>query len=141
LDASSSKSESKFRGGLPPGAAYSLWQLIAYALKLGTLGFGGPAALVGCMHRDLVEDRQWISEAYGKRPAIVAFVEGVTAAAIGTIAGAVLVLGQRSITDLPTLVLALATAALLAKTKRVPEPVIVLAAAIVGLIVLPPMKG
>src|SRR5262252_5918220 len=45
------------------GPAYSLWQLVMYALKLGTLGFGGPVALVGYMHRDLVEARKWISEA------------------------------------------------------------------------------
>lgn len=45
------------------GPAYSLWQLVAYALKLGTTGFGGPVALVGYMHRDLVEQRKWISEA------------------------------------------------------------------------------
>lgn len=43
--------------------AYSLWQMTAYALRLGTLGFGGPVALVGYMHRDLVERRGWISEA------------------------------------------------------------------------------
>jgi chromate transporter len=42
---------------------YSLWQLVKYALRLGTLGFGGPVALVGYMRRDLVEDRKWISEA------------------------------------------------------------------------------
>jgi chromate transporter len=42
---------------------YSLKQLAQYFLKLGTLGFGGPIALVGYMHRDLVEERQWISEA------------------------------------------------------------------------------
>lgn len=42
--------------------AYSLWQITAYALRLGTLGFGGPVALVGYMHRDLVEQRKWISE-------------------------------------------------------------------------------
>jgi chromate transporter len=41
---------------------YSLRQLTQYFLKLGTLGFGGPIALVGYMHRDLVEERQWISE-------------------------------------------------------------------------------
>ena len=46
---------------LPP--VYTLWQLILYVLRLGTLGFGGPVALVGYMHRDLVEERQWISEA------------------------------------------------------------------------------
>ncbi len=43
-------------------ASYSLWQITAYALRLGTLGFGGPVALVGYMHRDLVEQRKWISE-------------------------------------------------------------------------------
>ncbi len=42
--------------------AYSITQLIKYFLKLGTIGFGGPVALVGYMHRDLVENRKWISE-------------------------------------------------------------------------------
>src|SRR5260370_1444817 len=46
-----------------PGPDYSLGQLLGYALKLGTVGFGGPVALVGYMHRDLVERRKWISEA------------------------------------------------------------------------------
>ncbi len=41
---------------------YSLKDLIYYFLKLGTTGFGGPVALVGYMHKDLVENRQWISE-------------------------------------------------------------------------------
>ncbi len=41
---------------------YTLGELTKYALRLGTLGFGGPVALVGYMHRDLVEDRKWISE-------------------------------------------------------------------------------
>jgi len=41
---------------------YSLKQLIVYFLRLGTLGFGGPVALVGYMHNDLVEKRKWITE-------------------------------------------------------------------------------
>ena len=36
--------------------------LAAYFLRLGALGFGGPVALVGHMHRDLVESRHWVGE-------------------------------------------------------------------------------
>jgi chromate transporter len=43
-------------------APYSLWQLVLYFLKLGSLGFGGPVALVGFMQRDLVEVRRWIRD-------------------------------------------------------------------------------
>ncbi|MGH7303043.1 MAG: chromate efflux transporter [Candidatus Rokuibacteriota bacterium] len=40
----------------------SLADLVGYFLYLGTLGFGGPVALAGFMHRDLVEKRRWIDE-------------------------------------------------------------------------------
>lgn len=43
-------------------ASYSLVQLASYFLKLGSVGFGGPVALVGYMYRDLVESRRWIAE-------------------------------------------------------------------------------
>src|SRR6476661_3624534 len=43
-------------------ATYSLKELAVYFLKLGTIGFGGPVALVGYMHRDLVEQRKWIND-------------------------------------------------------------------------------
>jgi chromate transporter len=72
---------------------------------------------------------------YGKRPGLKAFVDGVTAAAIGAIAGAVIVLGKRTLVDVPTVIFALATAALLWSTKKIPEPVIVLAAAGAGVLV------
>src|ERR1700730_5663938 len=38
-----------------------LRRFLMYFLRLGTVGFGGPIALAGYMHRDLVEDRKWIS--------------------------------------------------------------------------------
>jgi chromate transporter len=40
----------------------TLWQLTSYFLKLGTIGFGGPVALVGYMQRDLVERHRWIDD-------------------------------------------------------------------------------
>src|SRR5258708_29066595 len=46
----------------PERSPYTLWQLVRYFLRLGTLGFGGPVALVGYMQRDLVEGRKWIAE-------------------------------------------------------------------------------
>jgi chromate transporter len=42
--------------------AYTLRELLTYFVRLGSLGFGGPVALVGSMQRDLVDDRKWISE-------------------------------------------------------------------------------
>jgi chromate transporter len=74
---------------------------------------------------------------YGKLPAILAFVDGVTAAAIGAITGAVIVLAKRSIVDVPTILLALGTVALLLKFKKLPEPVIITGAALIGLAVYP----
>lgn len=71
---------------------------------------------------------------YGKHPAIKAFVDGVTAAAIGAIAGAVLVLGKRTLTDIPTLLIALITTAILLKFKKLQEPLIILVAALVGIL-------
>jgi chromate transporter len=40
----------------------SLAAFVRYFLYLGSLGFGGPVALAGFMHRDLVERRRWVSE-------------------------------------------------------------------------------
>ncbi len=72
---------------------------------------------------------------YGKHPGIKAFVDGVTAAAIGAIAGAVLVLGKRTLLDAPTLLIALTTAAVLLKFKKVQEPLLIVAAALLGMLI------
>jgi chromate transporter len=71
---------------------------------------------------------------YGKHPAIKAFVNGVTAAAIGAIAGAVVVLGQRTLSDIPTLLIAVTSAAMLFRFKQLREPYVIIAAAIIGII-------
>jgi chromate transporter len=74
---------------------------------------------------------------HGKRPGLLAFIAGATAAAIGAIAGSVVVIGQRSVTDWLTALLAVGTAAALWKFKKLTEPVIVVAAAVIGLIAFP----
>jgi chromate transporter len=77
---------------------------------------------------------------YGKRPGLVAFVDGVTAAAIGAITGAVIVIAQRSIIDLVTALIALATILLIWKVKKLPEPAVVALAAVVGLLAFPSLR-
>jgi chromate transporter len=74
---------------------------------------------------------------YGKNPSLVAFIDGVTAAAVGAITGSVIVIAQRSIVDIPTAVLAIVTTTLLWKYKKLTEPVVVIAAALLGLVLYP----
>jgi chromate transporter len=73
--------------------------------------------------------RRWVADARVK-----AFVSGVTAAAAGAIAGAAFVLGRRAIFDGPTAALALGTLLVLVKLKKVPEPLVILAAGGIGLL-------
>jgi len=74
---------------------------------------------------------------YGKLPAIVAFVDGVTVAAVGAITGSVIVIAKRSIVDIPTALMALASITLLWKYKKLQEPVLVVGAALIGLVLYP----
>jgi len=70
---------------------------------------------------------------YGKKPGLKNFIDGVTAAAVGAIAGAVIVLGKRQFSDLVSVAIALAAVLILIKFKKIPEPIIILAAALIGL--------
>jgi chromate transporter len=70
---------------------------------------------------------------FAKNLQVKAFVQGVTAAAVGAIAGAAFILGRRSLVDLPTVAIALATFALLS-FRKVPEPLVILAAGAIGLL-------
>ena len=69
-----------------------------------------------------------------KNRPVKSFVDGVTAAATGAIAGAAVILGRRSLLDLPTMLIALVTVACLVTPKKIPEPVLILAAGLVGLV-------
>jgi chromate transporter len=67
---------------------YSLRQLAAYFLRLGTTGFGGPIALVGYMQRDLVETRRWIAlEDYKEGLALAQLAPGPLAAQLAIYLG------------------------------------------------------
>jgi chromate transporter len=69
---------------------------------------------------------------FAGNPQLRAFVQGVTAAATGAIAGAIIVLARRSVTDVPTILIAVISLLLLFKWK-IPEPLLISAAAIAGL--------
>jgi chromate transporter len=62
-----------------------------------------------------------------------AFVEGVTAAATGAIAGAAFVLGRRALIDIPTVAIAGATWGALLLSKKISEPLVILVAGAVGM--------
>src|SRR5881394_589893 len=65
---------------------------------------------------------------------VKAFVQGVTAAAVGAIAGAAFILARRSLVDIPTVVIAGGTLAVLIFTKKIPEPIAILAAGVAGVL-------
>jgi len=63
---------------------------------------------------------------------VKAFVQGVTAAAVGAIAGAAVILSRRALVDVPTVLIALVTLAALLGFKKIPEPVLIIVAGVVG---------
>jgi chromate transporter len=66
-------------------------------------------------------------------PSLKAFVGGVTAAATGAIAGAAFILGRRALVDVVTVSIALATLVALFTVKKLPEPLLIAFAGIIGL--------
>lgn len=168
-----------------------LWKILGFFLKAGTFVFGSGLAIVPFLYGGVVKEYHWLTDRqfldavavamitpgpvvitvgfigflvagfpgatvaalgtflpcylftvipapyfkkYGKKPAILSFVNGVTAAAVGAITGAVIVLGKRSIIDFPTAFLAVGTAFILWRFKKVQEPIVILAAVLLGLI-------
>ena len=70
---------------------------------------------------------------FAKNLQVKAFVQGVTAAAVGAIAGAAFILGRRSLIDLPTILITVITFALLS-FKKIPEPLLIAGAGFAGLL-------
>lgn len=67
---------------------YTLKEITLYFLRLGAWGFGGPVALVGYMHRDLVERQQWLTEEeYKEGLALAQLAPGPLAAQLGIYIG------------------------------------------------------
>jgi len=64
---------------------------------------------------------------------VKAFVQGVTAAAVGAIAGATVILSRRALMDVPTVLIAVITFGVLLGFKKIPEPILILAAGVVGI--------
>ena len=69
---------------------------------------------------------------FAQNQQVQAFVHGVTAAAVGAITGAAFVLGKRAVVDLTTTLIAAVTLALLLTVKKIPEPLLILVAGIIG---------
>lgn len=99
----------------PVGALAAAWAVFAppYFIVL----FGAP------YYRRFAQNRQ-----------VKAFVQGVTAAAVGAIAGAAYILARRSLIDAPTVMIGIVTLTILMATKKVPEPAVILAAGAVGVL-------
>lgn len=70
-----------------------------------------------------------------KNASLKAFVDGVTAAATGAIAGAAFVLGRRAIYDVPTVLICVATLVVIFKVRKAPEPLVIAVAGVLGVIV------
>jgi chromate transporter len=67
---------------------YKLSSLVKYFLYLGATGFGGPVALVGYMHKHLVEEKKWITDdEYKEGLALAQLAPGPLAAQLGIYIG------------------------------------------------------
>ncbi|MEO8138284.1 MAG: chromate transporter [Gemmatimonadota bacterium] len=176
---------------LEGGSMLLLLQLLGFFSYAGTFVFGSGLAIVPFMHGGVVQQYRWLTESqfldavavamitpgpvvittgfigylvagfagacvaagatflpcflltvipapwfrkHGEQPWLKAVVDGITAGAVGAILGAVVVLGRQSVRDLPTAAIAGTALVVAVSFRRVPEPLIVLAAAMMGLI-------
>jgi chromate transporter len=119
-------------GLITPGPVVITATFIGYLVG----GFTGAAvatvAIFTPIYLGVVVPGRWFVR-HTDNPQLKAFVRGATAAAAGAIGGATIIIARKAIIDLPTVLIALASLALVWKTKG-KEPVIVGLAAVAGLI-------
>jgi chromate transporter len=115
---------------ITPGPVVITVAFIGY-LVAGPLGAGAAALGVFLPVYLMVILAAPLIRRHGQRPGLKALVQGITAGAAGAIAGSVVVLGRGAVRDLPTAIIAISTLLLVWKTK-VPEPILVLLAAVAG---------
>ena len=70
---------------------------------------------------------------FAKNPQVKAFVQGVTAAALGAIAGAAVILSKRALVDMTTVAIAVISLVALLGFTKIPEPILILGAGIAGI--------
>jgi chromate transporter len=119
---------------ITPGPVVITVAFIGY-LVAGPLGACAAAAGVFLpVYLIVISVARWFHRV-AANPQLRAAVAGVTAAATGAIAGAVLVLGRRAVIDLPTALIFSAALVIVVRVKWVPEPVLLLAAGVLGVMV------
>jgi chromate transporter len=109
-------------------------------ITVGFIGYlvggfpGAVAAAVGVflpVYLFVVLAAQFV-ERIAHNPRVMAFVRGITAAATGAIVGSIVVLAREAITDVTTVVIA-AVSLLLITRGKLPDPMVIAGAALVGL--------
>jgi len=120
---------------ITPGPVVITAGFIGY-LVAGPIGAGLAALAVFAPPYLIVLIAAPLYRRFTKNPYVNAFVKGVTAAAVGAITGAVFILGSRSLVDLYSIVIAGVSLGVLSLSRRVPEPVVILLAGLVGLFLL-----
>ena len=117
---------------ITPGPVVITAAFIGY-LVAGALGAGLAALAVFAPPYFIVILGAPYYRRFAQNQQVKAFVQGVTAAAVGAIAGAAFILGRRSLIDLPTAAIAVLTFGLLS-FKKIPEPILILCAGVAGLL-------
>ena len=119
---------------ITPGPVVITVAFIGY-LVAGPLG--AMAAAIGVflpVYLVVVLVARWF-HAVVRNPQLRAAVAGITAAATGAIAGAVFVLARRALTDWPTWTIFAVALGLILFVKRMPEPLLLLAAGLIGVFI------